>query len=204
MATSEPVETSLRFRNSTIIFAFTLHDRQKRPVLVGLLAQIAVLVQMQELLRFTVLVRVQLLRRVILVRETIRFTLQFGFLVEWLDRSLEVGSDEKVEEQNRIRCVHRDAEYGLVQRHLARSVVQFLGENVAGNVETDEHLRDLRDGDDERNESRHEDAERLERVVGVHDAVDEVVHCARPAVDRVVACGKGEHRGENRGQRDQT
>lgn len=71
---------------------------------------------------------------------------------------------------------------------MAGGVAGLLEESVRPDVDgtADNHLRQLEGGDHHRDEARRAELERAQGIVGVHEAVDAVVHDDEPAGRRGV------------------
>jgi len=101
-----------------------------------------------------------------------------SFLV--LPRS-EVGVNEELCEEDKVRAVHGEGDFGRALRdptHLS-ALIEKVG--VVSNEAAKDHLNDLRGGDYHRNVLRHPDPQSTEEVVGVHHGVDNVVHADVPS-----------------------
>ena len=98
--------------------------------------------------------------------------------------STNVALYKKVDKQNHIRRIHYEGPidsriiWGTIQRIVTMIVFGIVGKRVGKYAH--KHLGDLQYGDAERNAGGYTIAESGERVVGVHDAVDEAVDGGEP------------------------
>lgn len=88
----------------------------------------------------------------------------------------DISTDREVAEQVQVRSVHqcaRDEVRGVVVTRLAGDLVVPARDAHAS---ADEHLGDLRDGDEHGRKGLGAHAQRLQAVVAVHEGVHRVVH----------------------------
>lgn len=95
---------------------------------------------------------------------------------------------EEAGEQDEVTSVHGDWKFDIGRWDVAGRVPCLLQEAVRPDVDgtADNHLRQLEGGDHHRDEAWRAELERTKGIVGVHEAVDAVVHDDEPAGRRGV------------------
>jgi len=102
------------------------------------------------------------------------------FLLLYIDLGSKICASEEVCEKYEVRGVHNEGDFNVVVRHV--TLVASLLHLVCPDVDcgAHDHLRELRCGDNHRDEPRHTELQCLEGIVAVHDAVYDVVHAHEP------------------------